>query len=364
MVKKEDSDGITQYSYNPKQQLTSVVTPAGDVQKNWYDPEGLRTAMLEQGTRTEFIFWGEDVLTEERKECSERIRYFKGYGIEGCDWGEKRYYYAKDEQFSTFLITGMDGRIVNQYRYDSFGQENECEETIPNRFRYTGQQYDSVTEQYYLRARYYSPALGRFLQEDVYRGDGLNLYAYCRNNPVLYYDPSGYAEIDFSKIPKDISFLPFRTALKEQGYTANSTEASKLYWQHTDKNRDFDARQTYMGNTPQISSSVGKEVLQRMYKNGYINIERIEDQTILKKIVENKEGFKTLTADEIKSLYSQVEFKSKTDNKFYRLSEANMAHKNIKSHPNETSIHTGNKQHLDAVDFWNKIGRFTGAKSK
>ncbi|MCI9602342.1 MAG: hypothetical protein HFI17_17930, partial [Lachnospiraceae bacterium] len=34
--------------------------------------------------------------------------------------------------------------------------------------------------------------LGRFLQEDVCQGDGLNLYAYCRNNPVVYYDPSGY----------------------------------------------------------------------------------------------------------------------------------------------------------------------------
>ena len=30
------------------------------------------------------------------------------------------------------------------------------------------------------------------MQEDTYRGDGLNLYAYCANNPVMYYDPSGY----------------------------------------------------------------------------------------------------------------------------------------------------------------------------
>jgi uncharacterized protein RhaS with RHS repeats len=49
--------------------------------------------------------------------------------------------------------------------------------------------YDEITAQYYLRARFYHPAAGRFLQEDVYRRDGLNLYAYCANNPVVYYDP-------------------------------------------------------------------------------------------------------------------------------------------------------------------------------
>jgi hypothetical protein len=40
------------------------------------------------------------------------------------------------------------------------------------------------------------------MQEDVYQGDGLNLYAYCANNPVIYYDPSGYvlSQADLNKI--------------------------------------------------------------------------------------------------------------------------------------------------------------------
>lgn len=81
----------------------------------------------------------------------------------------------------------------------------EGSESVDNRIRYTGQQYDEISDQYYLRARYYNPVVGRFLQEDVYQGDGLNLYAYCGNNPVAYYDPSGYTLTPNSKY--DTSFI-------------------------------------------------------------------------------------------------------------------------------------------------------------
>ena len=93
----------------------------------------------------------------------------------------------------------------NSYQYDAFGNLQNRNITVRNRILYTGQQYDEITGQYYLRARFYHPAVGRFLQEDVYRGDGLNLYAYCANNPVVYYDPSGYklSNTDYLKINYD-----------------------------------------------------------------------------------------------------------------------------------------------------------------
>jgi uncharacterized protein RhaS with RHS repeats len=49
-----------------------------------------------------------------------------------------------------------------------------------------------LTGLYYLRARYYNTGIGRFTQEDVIYNEGLNLYAYCSSNPVMYADPSGY----------------------------------------------------------------------------------------------------------------------------------------------------------------------------
>ncbi len=60
--------------------------------------------------------------------------------------------------------------MENYYSYDAFGNVLEKKEDIRSRILYTGQQYDQETGQYYLRARYYKPLIGRFTQEDTYRG--------------------------------------------------------------------------------------------------------------------------------------------------------------------------------------------------
>ena len=137
------------------------------------------------------------IKSEERE-----VSYHLGGGIEAVQMGSELYYYHQDEQLSTALLTDTAGRVRNYYRYDAFDGMLAGEESISSRIRYTGQQYDEISEQYYLRARYYNPVVGRFLQEDVYEGDGLNLYAYCGNNPVRYYAPSGYVSIGTYELGK------------------------------------------------------------------------------------------------------------------------------------------------------------------
>jgi len=68
-----------------------------------------------------------------------------------------------------------------------------------NTFYYRGYYYDVETDFYYLQSRYYDPALGRFINPDTIDYldpesiNGLNLYAYCGNDPINYADPDGHA---------------------------------------------------------------------------------------------------------------------------------------------------------------------------
>ena len=102
------------------------------------------------------------------------------------------YHYVSDEQGSITHVLSEDAEILNHYSYDAFGNIIEKTEKVENRFCYNGEMLDPVTQQYYLRARFYNPVIGRFTQEDTYYGDGLNLYQYCQANPVGYVDPSGH----------------------------------------------------------------------------------------------------------------------------------------------------------------------------
>jgi len=88
---------------------------------------------------------------------------------------------------------------TDSYDYDAFGNKINSTGTTPNNYLYRGEQFDSDLGLYYLRARYYNPATGRFLSRDPEDGKlkapaSLHKYLYAAGDPVNRIDPRGRAD--------------------------------------------------------------------------------------------------------------------------------------------------------------------------
>lgn len=195
----------TSFQQTSKVEVENFENQTKEIQENFYDAENLRYAIRENGEQTNFVTDGWNIYSEENEDWDWKKRLIRGYGITASEEREKEcieaeyHYYHVNEHEDIEVLTGKKGGVLNCYQYDAFGNIISAEELKANRYTYYGEVYDCVTEQYYLRARNYNPQIARFTQEDVYRGDGLNLYVYCLNNAVMYIDPSGYDYGDFSQ---------------------------------------------------------------------------------------------------------------------------------------------------------------------
>jgi len=115
----------------------------------------------------------------------------------------EEYFYIRNLQQDIVALADKNGTIVAEYIYDAWDNILNLDEVNANSiarlnpYRYRGYRYDAETGRYYLNSRYYDPEIGRFINADDVRYlepgllNGLNLYAYSGNNPVMYSDPNG-----------------------------------------------------------------------------------------------------------------------------------------------------------------------------
>ena len=182
-------------------QLKSISDGANTVSFT-YDEFGMRTTKTAGGITTNYVYENGKLLREVTG--SEKIDFVYGSdGIIGFRTGNKNYLYRKNVFGDVTEIYSDNGTLVGKYSYTAFGEcivkVNEGGIAEKNPIRYRGYYYDEETGLYYLKSRYYDPVTGRFITiDDISYIDpetinGLNLYAYCGNNPVMRIDENGNA---------------------------------------------------------------------------------------------------------------------------------------------------------------------------
>jgi len=109
--------------------------------------------------------------------------------ISATDSGGAQTYFLYDGLGSTTALADGAGNTAATYSYDVFGAIRSQTGSSSNYWQFTGEQRDSDSSLYYLRARYYDPTTGRLLSQDPMRAG--HAYAYVSNNPANFVDPSG-----------------------------------------------------------------------------------------------------------------------------------------------------------------------------
>ena len=163
-----------------------------------YDPMNYRIRRINGSQGSDYYLEGEHLEAEYRNGALQHS-YFRGIstdelvaGYDNTSGSKVAEIYHHDNLLSVTAVSDHEGNQRQGFQADSFGNTLNLTGTSTNTIRYAGRELDTSTGLYYYRARYYDPAIGRFISEDP-KGfaAGVNFYAYCLNNPINCSDPSG-----------------------------------------------------------------------------------------------------------------------------------------------------------------------------
>lgn len=192
----------TDLEYDDRDRLTQVTTAEGKTVTYKYNGDNLLYERKESGETTRYYYDGQQVIAEAsvvNGQAELKVRYIRGKGLIAAeDAGGTKSYYLHNGHGDVVELRDETGITrLNGYSYDIWENPVTEEENVYNSFRYSGELWDDTTDLQYLRARWYDPSEGRFVNEDTYEGSltnplSLNLYTYVSNNPLKYIDPSGH----------------------------------------------------------------------------------------------------------------------------------------------------------------------------
>ncbi len=175
--------------------------------KYQYNDAGIRTSKEVNGVTTDYYLIGDKVGSLSKGESSKLFFHYNERDmLVGFEYDKENYFYSRDLTGNITSIVDKNGFIMVEYQYDAWGrwlnQPTAAKTSIGttllslNPFLYKGYIYDDESGFYYLKSKYYSPEVRRFINVDSEVGDvgkleHHNLCAYCINNPVNLTDDNG-----------------------------------------------------------------------------------------------------------------------------------------------------------------------------
>lgn len=199
LISETENGNTTRYFYNKMNRLSRVENSDGTVTEYLWDGMGNRVGKTSNG-KTEYYALDlskthHNVLSVKQGETRKSLLW-DGKLLGENSNSEKRWFFS-DHIGSVTAATDSRGRLTDVFGYDAFGNSISASSQNHPGFGFAGLQYDSESANYFAQRRMYSPRAGRFISKDKERyiytavPESVNLYAYCRNNPLTFVDPEG-----------------------------------------------------------------------------------------------------------------------------------------------------------------------------